>query len=80
LPGDPDDKPSLIQEIPVEMPSEFRADATESPYIHLEHNISFSPLIIQMDGAIKIRMLRNGELHRIGALYVQIAAPPPPAT
>jgi hypothetical protein len=79
LPGDPDDKPAVIQEFPLESPLEtFPPEGGE--YIYLLNHITFVPLAIQEDGAIKVRIFRNGELHRIGALSVQIEPPISDAT
>jgi len=71
LPGDPDDKPTVMQEFPLEtaMPPEG------GEYIYLQTNVAFVPLTLQKDGAIKVRILRNGELHRIGALSIQTEPP-----
>jgi hypothetical protein len=71
LPGNPDDKPAVIQEFaPLEtLPPE------SGDYIYLQYHLTLVPLTIQQDGAIKVRILRNGELHRVGALSVQIELP-----
>jgi len=72
LPGDTDEKASIqadIEEPPQSIgPSEF---------ILIGVNAVFTPLLIEQPGMIKVRILRNGVLHRVGSLNVAPASEAP---
>ena len=66
LPGDPDDNASVEAEITGERPK-----TGDCPFIRMRANVVFAPLAIREPGIIKVRVLREGVLHRLGTLGVR---------
>jgi hypothetical protein len=81
MPGDSDDAPSiqadLIEQGQGTIAAETRAQSrhllTEHSMIALRSNLLFSPLIISRPGIIQVRILRRGDLVRLGDLSVELA-------
>jgi hypothetical protein len=70
LPGDSDDKPSIEADpqAPEKQPAplyKFSGD-----YLAVRSNLVFAPFTLEEPGRIKVRMLREGVLHRLGTLLV----------
>jgi hypothetical protein len=73
VPGDSDEKASIEAQFsgPFELPEEKTAEAT---MVRMTANVVFSPFPINNAGAIKVRILRNDLLHRLGTLSVEEVA------
>ncbi len=71
LPGDAEDKPSV--EADVQPPQDLGKDLGGEFYV-IGTNMTFAPLVINSPGSIRVRMLRDGILHRIGSLNVTPAS------
>ena len=83
LPGDSDDSPSITAEMSeaqggaalefaAQPPSWAQNDPT---MVTLYANLIFVPLPIKQQGTIKVRIVRNDELIRVGSLWVTPAQP-----
>jgi len=70
MPGDPDDKPSIEAEAALPQELQSKVSSSQGPMILLGTNIILSPFTIQSPGVIRVRALREGVLHRLGALQV----------
>jgi hypothetical protein len=70
LPGDTDEKPSIEAELqaPAEPPSV--GHPMDGQYTMIGSNVVLSPFAIERPGRIKVRVLREGILHRIGSIRV----------
>jgi hypothetical protein len=72
LPGDSDEKASIEADVQVPPDVGTSPSNNEDPsYAIVGSNLMFAPLMIEKPGQIKVRVLRNGVLHRIGALNVK---------
>lgn len=82
LPGDDDDKPSIILQIPDEktdaaikkagyLVSDLSLSEAKNPtFVGLGSQTVFSPFIIPGPGLIKVRAIRGDKLFRLGSLAV----------
>jgi hypothetical protein len=77
LPGDPDDKPSVLAELNETSEGAIEQAMGKEPlpedhhkYNQLSAAMVFSHLVIKEPGAIAVRVLRNDELHRVGRLLI----------
>jgi hypothetical protein len=76
LPGDADDKASIEAEVQNPADKEIQkvapmADKERGPYAMMATHFMFAPFVIPEPGLIKVRILRDGVLHRIGSLMVR---------
>jgi hypothetical protein len=84
LPGDPDEKPSFVGEIPAitseQMNAAFQTSIAEDPGVpHLVQaaiQIIMSPMVVQMPGRIKVRAIYRDYVVKLGTIRVE----PPPTT
>lgn len=77
LPGDSHDKASIEGKIKNDQNEVLYEDIidnlpTEEKIIKLTANLIFAPLIIKAPGLIKVRVLRDAQIHRLGALGVAL--------
>jgi hypothetical protein len=77
LPGDPDDKPSVLAELNETSEGALAEAISKDPLPEEDHKYNllaaamvFSPLVIKQPGHIAVRVLRNDELHRVGRLAI----------
>ena len=68
LPGHPYDAPSIDAELQPGAESQQSDDSSD--YRMIGANLVFSPFTINAEGQIRVRVLRQGILHRIGSLNV----------
>ena len=69
LPGDAEDAPSIEAEVQNPIPTTPTEPVGEN--VAMGTNMIFAPLQIKEPGLIKVRMLRQGILHRLGSLNVR---------
>jgi hypothetical protein len=77
LPTDPEDKPTVDMDLtpPAEIPD------TGLPNVIMNANLIMAPCVINGPGDIRVRILRDGLIHRLGALRVdQEPQPAQPAS
>jgi hypothetical protein len=70
LPGDSDDKPSIIGQLETQQIMNHPSD--ETAYISIEVHFVLAPLVIEKSGRLQVRVLREDKLHRLGALFVNV--------
>lgn len=82
LPGDSDEKPSIEGEMQAPTIPASIGNEPDGEYTMIGSNMILSPFSIEKPGRIKVRILREGVLHRIGTLrvmpYVDAQLPPSP--
>jgi hypothetical protein len=90
LPGDAEDKPSIIAEMPHEAAIDFgkvfaQKVETEETFVTLYSQFALTPLHIAQPGILKVRAVRGDQLIRLGGLVIMPApveesplAPPQP--
>jgi len=77
FPGDPDDTPSVVSQIPHE---QFRITPAQSdnenndPLLFCIMNMVISPVNILKEGRIKVRMIRGQDTIKIGSLKIKTTA------
>jgi hypothetical protein len=85
LPGDSDDNASIEANVQSPLGGEiprFEPIKGEEPggYTKVRSHFMFAPFVIPQAGLIKVRILRDGVLHRIGTLKVSEAPASDPST
>jgi hypothetical protein len=87
LPSDPDDKPSIVAELPEQATTEALANAEKrksvsmdpsNTYASVYLNFNFAMLPITKSGSLKVRAVRENNLFRLGSLKIEtppISAP-----
>ena len=88
LPGDADDRPSFEVEVPAEEGAKgaqaaFEAanslPAADTEYIAMLATVPFSPMTLERTGEIRVQIIRDNVIHRIGKLEVHLAPNQPTA-
>jgi hypothetical protein len=81
MPGDPDDKPSIVGGMPqtIEI-SKLPPIEPMSEYVVMYANIIFAPFTINEAGLMKVRVLREDRLYRLGTLRIAQMPSPQEAT
>ena len=79
MPGDTEDKASIEGEIKggssdAEIRATIESSDSEKPFVQLGTTAIFTSFVINKPGLIKVRILRNSEMHRLGILRV-VSAP-----
>jgi hypothetical protein len=69
LPGDTDEKASIEAEVTAQEPPSI-GNPENREYTMFGSNMVFAPFTIDQPGRIKVRILRDGVLHRMGNLRV----------
>jgi hypothetical protein len=68
LPGESDDVPTIEADL---QPSSDSRSAVGGDYHMVGANLTFAPFTIKEPGTIKVRILRQGVLHRVGSLNIR---------
>lgn len=85
LPSDPDDKPSVVAELPEQATKDALANAEKrkstsldplNTYITVHANFNFAMLPIAKSGLLKVRAVREDNLFRLGSLKIETSPIP----
>jgi hypothetical protein len=70
LPGDPEENSSIQAEVNGPQVPPSVGNPTDGEYSMIGSNLVLAPFTIEKPGRIRVRVLREGVLHRIGSLRV----------
>jgi hypothetical protein len=79
LPGDPDDVPTLVGQVPLDEMRKAHVlqreliDSSESKYFGLFANFIFAPLQLKEPGLIRVRAVCGDDVYKIGSLRIEKA-------